>query len=392
MTTRPVQPVQAFYRFIREMEQLVPQQGPICEKEIKLVKLMTLRLPRYTNSDYAVLAAIVLPVTLAINSVIFGSSYFTDWRKFLFASVVTGVVFVIDFIVCGLIAVIMKKRFPAPSQVNVRLTLMIIIFILLTGLVFFSLFRGYENFRFLHYSFNETGFIWAYMGMAIINVFVTLLMEGIARFENWKQNMRETEQLKKSFRQSQLQGLKSQVNPHFLFNSLNTLSSLISEDEKEAERFLNEMTKVYRYMLRSDDEQLVTLDTELRFINSYLHLLKSRFGEGVQTQIQVNEADREKLLPALSLQVLVENAITRNTISKSSPLNLEICTCEGDKVSVKYNKQERVKLQSAEVDRELDNLIKKYSLLNQNPVCFEETGNECCCLLPLLDRKEEVPI
>lgn len=351
---------------------------------------MKMKLPRYTTRDYTVLLLMLLPVTLVINSVIFGGSYYASWIQFLFPTVMTGLVFCIDFVTCGWVAVMMKKRFPQESQVSIRLTLMILSFVLLTGLFFMVLFRGYEHFPFLHYTYNEPGFIWAYLGMAIINVFITLLMEGIARFESWKQNLRETEQLKKSFRQSQLQGLKSQVNPHFLFNSLNTLSSLIVEDEQEAEKFLNEMTRVYRYMLRSDDEQMVSLDTELKFIQSYLYLLKSRFGEGVQTHIEIKESDREKMLPALSLQVLVENAFTKSTVSRNSPLQLEISSCPDCKVAVRYNKQVKTQSLIEGVDKELDNLIKKYALLNQPPVSFEEKDNECCCFLPLLDQKEEV--
>lgn len=351
---------------------------------------MTLKLPRYTSKDYTVLAILLIPVTLIINSVIFGSAYYTSWAKFLFATSVTAAVFCLNFIACGWVAVQMKRRFPSERQTSIRLALMMIIFVLLTGLFFYSLFKGYASFTFLDYTFNEPGFIWAYMGMAIINVFITLLMEGVARFENWKQNLVETERLKKSFLQSQLQGLKSQVNPHFLFNSLNTLSSLITEDEQKAERFLNEMTKVYRYMLRSDEEQLVTLDTELKFVNSYLYILQSRFGEGMHAEIKIADAHREMLIPALSLQVLIENAFTKNRVSKLSPLGIEICSCGENQVSLKYNRQEKSQNLSAEVDKELQNLIKKYGLLNKASVTIEEREEECCCFLPLLIPDKEV--
>jgi two-component system LytT family sensor kinase len=91
-------------------------------------------------------------------------------------------------------------------------------------------------------------------------------MEGIARFQRWKDSQNESEKLGAAYKQSQLNALRSQVNPHFLFNSLNTLSSLIEEDEEKAETFLNEMSKVYNYMLRSDNEQLVPLQYELKFL------------------------------------------------------------------------------------------------------------------------------
>jgi len=98
--------------------------------------------------------------------------------------------------------------------------------------------------------------------------------------------------------QSQLLGLKSQINPHFLFNSLNSLSSLINEDEQEAEVFLDEMSKVYRYLLRSNDEELVTLQTELDFIRSYFYLLKTRLGRALELRINVPEEALEKNLAA----------------------------------------------------------------------------------------------
>ena len=278
----------------------------------------------------------IIPVTLIINAVIFGGSYFTDWKKFLFASAVTAAVFCIDFVICGWVAVMMKKRFPAPGQLSVRLTLMILSFILLTGLFFFALFRGYENFPFLHYSFNEPGFIWAYIGMSIINVFITLLMEGIARFESWKQNMQETEQLKKTFRQSQLQGLKSQVNPHFLFNSLNVLSSLVHRDADLAEKFIRQLSDVYRYILDSRGKESVPIPEELETLRAYLFLMDIRFGTALHTNISIPDQAQGYIAP-LTLQMLVENALKHNEISKANPLNIDIFIENNDWIVVRNN-------------------------------------------------------
>lgn len=353
---------------------------------------MTLKLPQYSSKDYLVLAVIILPVTVIINSVIFGSDYFSGISFFLLATVFTGVSFSLYFTFCGWVALQMKRRFPQEKQTPLKLTLMIVTFVITTGLFLLLLFRGYESVRLFHYQFNEKGFVWSYICMAIVNIFLTLLMEGLSRFDNWKSSLAETEALKKTFRQSQLQGLRSQVNPHFLFNSLNTLSSLIEEDEVKADRFLNEMTKVYRYMLRNDEELLVTLDTELKFIDSYLYLLKERFGEGLQATISVPECDREKMLPPLSLQVLIENAFTKNAVSKSSPLNISIQMAGSNTIMVMYNKQERPLNGETEVDKELENLVKKYTLLNQPPLSFNESDCDCCYQLPLLNNKEEVAL
>jgi two-component system LytT family sensor kinase len=351
---------------------------------------MKLRLPQYSGKDYLVLAVVLLPLTLIINAAIFGSKFFSDWKYFLLATALSSIAFTVYFILCGLVAVSLKNRFPKEEQTRLKLTIMILIFVTMTGLFLILLFRGYENVRYFEYRFNERGFIWAYISMAIINIFLTLLMEGISRYEIWKQNLRETDQLKQVFKHSQLQGLKSQVNPHFLFNSLNTLSCLIYDDEEKAEKFLNEMTKVYRYMLRGEDEQLVTLETELKFIDSYVYLLKSRFGDALNVSINVNDADKQRLLPALSLQILIENAFTQNTVSKSSPLMFEISSCyKGcESVMIKHNKQSKVIKEFTEFEAEVDNLVKKYALLNEQPVTIKEEEEECCFYLPLIKNKE----
>lgn len=353
---------------------------------------MKLKLPQYSGKDHLVLAIIVMPLTLLINSVIFGYQYYSSFSRFLSATAITGISFSLYFSFCGWVAVQMKRRFPYDSQTALKLSLMILTFVITTGLFLLLLFQGYESIPGFDYQFNEKAFVWSYICMAIVNIFITLLMEGMARFRSWKANLVETEALKKTFRQSQLQGLRSQVNPHFLFNSLNTLSSLIEEDEEKAERFLNEMTKVYRYMLRSDDDQLVELDTELRFVDSYIYLLRERFGDGLCASIEVNERDRSKTLPALSLQVLIENAFTKNAVSKSSPLSIVIRSGTGNCLQVMYNKQERPAGNDTGVDKELENLVKKYSLLNQPSLKYNETACDCCFLLPLLENKKEVPV
>ncbi len=235
---------------------------------------MKMKVPQYNAKDYLVFGITILPFIIGINATVFGARYFTSFFLFLLATALTGLLLALDFALCIFIATSLKKRMPAQEQTNKRLCLMIAFFTGLSGALLLTVFNVYELIPSLHYTFNEKGFIWTYFSMAIMNIFFTLVMEGIPRYNNWRENLKETEQLKKAFTQSQLLGLKSQVNPHFLFNSLNTLSSLIAEDEQEAEQFLNEMSKWYRYMLRGDEEKLVTLQTELKYIGSYIHILK----------------------------------------------------------------------------------------------------------------------
>lgn len=347
---------------------------------------MTLRLPQYSGKDYLVLGIIFLPLTMAMNTAIFGSRYFTHWSIFLQATLLTGLLFSADYILCGAIAMWMKARMPQESQTNRRLLYMIVCFTALSGIFLLTVFHGYELLPSFNYTFNEKGFIWAYMSLAIVNIFLTLLMEGISSYNHWRESLKETEKLKKTFKQSQLLGLKSQVNPHFLFNSLNTLSSLIAEDEAEAETFLNEMSKVYRYMLRGDEEQLVPVKTEIKFIESYIHLLERRFGQSLQVEINIKEEDKEKLIPPLSLQVLIENAFTQNSMSKTDPLVIKISS-DGTEVVVCNNRKPKAIGNAIDFEAGLDNLITKYRLLNAAEVVIKEEDQQRNIFLPLIENK-----
>lgn len=347
---------------------------------------MKFKLPQYSGSDHLVLGIILLPMTMALNSIIFGSRYFTHWNIFLPTTIISALLFSLDFTFCGMIATWMKARLPKDSQTNRRLLYMIICFTVLSGIFLLTVFHGYELFPSFGYAFNEKGFIWAYMSLAIINIFLTLLMEGISSYNHWRENLKETEKLKKTFKQSQLLGLKSQVNPHFLFNSLNTLSSLIAEDEQEAEAFLNEMSKVYRYMLRGDEETLVPLRTEIKFIESYIHLLERRFGQSLQVQIQIKEGDKNKLVPPLSLQILIENAFTQNSMSKTEPLIISICS-DGAEVVVRNNRKPKAIGNAIDFEAGLDNLVTKYRLLNAAEVVIKEENHQRSIFLPLIENQ-----
>jgi len=348
---------------------------------------MKMDLPQYSGKDYMVLAIVILPLTLALNSLIFGGSYFTNWKILLPATFITAFIFSVYFVICGIIAMILKKRMPDEERTPWRIFYMILCFVLLSGSLLVILFNGYEFFPSFNYTFNERGFIWAYFTMAIMNIFLTLLMEGIYRFNHWRENLKETEKIKKAFTQSQLLGLKSQVNPHFLFNSLNTLSSLIAQNEKEAETFLNEMSKVYRYMLRGDDEQLVPLQTELKFIDSYIHLLDKRYGQSLQVKTTINEDDKEKLVPPLSLHVLIENAFTQNSMSKTEPLLITISSKGDNEILVRNNRKPKMVSNAIDFESGLDNLVSKYRLLGTGSVVIKDDLHHRSIFLPLIQNK-----
>ena len=351
-----------------------------------------MKLPQYTSKDYVVLAWVIIPFDVSLNSFIFGKLYYTNWQLFLWATLITGIACVIDFILCGFVAVTLKKRFPLESQLGKRLSLMILMFLMITGLFLYSLFGGYEASGFFGYVVNENRFVWCYVAMGILNVFLTFLHEGIARYESWNANLKETEELRKAYKQSQLMGLKSQVTPHFLFNSLNTLSSLISEDEVGAEKFLNEMSKVYRYMLRNEDDQLVTLETELSFIDSYIYLLRARYSNALEFYSEIDVEDEQKYLPPLTLQVILENAISQNAFSKSDPLIISIQSESNGDLVIRNNVQAKIITEAMDYESGLDNLVNKYRLLNHTSIVIEENDTERIIRLPLITKNEKVAL
>src|SRR5204862_3992496 len=122
-------------------------------------------------------------------------------------------------------------------------------------------------------------------------------------------------ELKRTGMQSQLDSLKNQISPHFLFNSLNVLSSLVEEDLCHAEQYVNELARVYHYVLKSNRSQLISLAEELDFIDAYSFLLHTRFGENLRVQATISSEQKNQLIPPLSLQMLVENAVKHNIVS-----------------------------------------------------------------------------
>jgi LytS/YehU family sensor histidine kinase len=152
----------------------------------------------------------------------------------------------------------------------------------------------------------------------------SLISNAVLFFKNWKEAAVQQEKLKREQLALQYETLKSQVNPHFLFNNLNSLTSLISSNPEKAIDFVKRLSEVYRYVLDQKDHELVSLETELKFVESYIFLHQIRFGTNLKVQIDV-DAKNFKVIP-LSVQLLVENAIKHNEISDKKPLSIRLYT------------------------------------------------------------------
>ena len=193
----------------------------------------------------------------------------------------------------------------------------------------------------------------------------------------------ETEQLKKENLQSQLETLKNQVNPHFLFNSLNTLSALIHDNPDVAVAFVQKLSKVYRYILEIRDNQTVTLQDELKALHAYIFLLKTRFGNNLHIEVIIPQHLHLHRIVPLSLQILLENAVKHNILSAQKPLYIDIFT-ETDRHIVVKNNLQRKNQTMPGTQLGLQNISNRYRLLAGKDPEVLITEQSFTVILPLL--------
>ncbi len=191
----------------------------------------------------------------------------------------------------------------------------------------------------------------------------------------------EAEMLKKETSEAQFEALRKQINPHFLFNSFNVLSSVIETDQKLAVAFVEQLSKVYRYLLKTQDLKTIPLDDELDFIESYIFLLKIRFGDNLQ--FERNIADTESSIPPSTLQLLIENAIKHNEVSKKKPLTVSLERQNGSLI-IRNNKNPKGRPEGSEMIG-LANIKKRYQLLGAIPPVISNTDKEFFVKLSLIE-------
>lgn len=325
-------------------------------------------------------------ICVFLNHLLFGDRQWQDKNIWIYSF---PVIFVQGFCSWYLYILVMhwlRVKFPHIRQTGLRLTILAVAHIGLVSMTHIGLFHSYDATRFLGYRLQKEQLVIALYSGVALTMIATTMWEAIYTIKQWKDSLTEKERMQQLTIQQEFETLKSQVNPHFLFNCFNTLSSLISEDRKQAEIFLNELSKVYRYLLRNNEDGLSTVQTEIKFIESYYRLLKTRHGEAVQLSIEVDKKYDHYLLPSLSLQMLVENAVKHNVLSKNKPLLIDIFTTAGNKLVVSNNLQLRtVKGPSNKIG--LDNIKAKYELLNYADFQVLQDKKSFSVVLPMIWNK-----
>lgn len=213
---------------------------------------------------------------------------------------------------------------------------------------------------------------------------VVAIYESIYFMNELRKSVEEKEMLKRESLYAQLDALKTQVNPHFLFNNLNTLVSIIPEDPKRAMDFVQQLAKVYRHILEVKDEQSIPLKEELDVLKAYAFLLETRFGDNIQININVPAEKLDRKIIPLSLQILMENAIKHNIVSSDKPLRIDVFADDG-RLVVSNNLQKKNQLNES-TGIGLDNIRNRYRLLSSRQVEVKENHSDFVVSIPLIDN------
>ena len=276
-----------------------------------------------------------------------------------------------------------RKKYPLLNQTRPRIIYQILWFSIAIIILRVGLLVIYDLTNFWGHGISFRAY-WVNVLVAFLFVIpIAAIYEGIYLYRQWWLTYYEAERLKKENLQSQLDSLKAQISPHFLFNSLSTLSSLVSEDPKRAEWFIEELASVYRYLLQNNEQPLTTMENELKFIQAYFHLLQTRFGKGIELELKIDESYYTYLVPPLTLQLLVENAVKHNAVTTSKPLIIRIFTDEVNNLYVlnTVRKKNHAVLSDG---TGLHNIREKFRLLKQPEVIVKQTDECFQVMIPLI--------
>ncbi|WP_232815907.1 2TM domain-containing protein [Chryseobacterium capnotolerans] len=294
----------------------------------------------------------------------------------------------------GLLNSFLNKKFPWSEETSKRAVISIISVIIVNIILVY--FCNYINFVLIqNAATTEEYFSGKYNFANWFTINIALLVSAFLHAKNFMQELKKTsrkevveQKLIAKSANAQFESLKNQLDPHFLFNSLNVLSSLIDENPNQAQKFTASMSKIYRYVLEQKDKELVTVEDEIEFAKTYCDLLKTRFEDSVDFIFDVKQEDYRKYVVPLSLQLLLENCIKHNFATSSKPLVIRIFS-ENDILCIENNLQVREQIKESS-GIGLANIVQRYSLLTKRNVFIEKSDDYFKVKLPMLINKPNI--
>ena len=222
------------------------------------------------------------------------------------------------------------------------------------------------------------------VGASLFSSLVIIIFESLYNMYALNISEKKQEQLMRQNAESQLEILKNQVKPHFLFNSLNTVISIIPDEPEKAIDYIQRLSKVYRYILEIKDNKLIPIQEELDCINDYVYMLQIRFGENLEFELDEEGLDHKSHVVPLSLQLLVENAVKHNIISNKKPLKIKIEKGDADDLLISNNLQVK-KQKMPSTGTGLSNIISRYEILTNRKVNITQSEESFTVSIPLLE-------
>jgi LytS/YehU family sensor histidine kinase len=216
----------------------------------------------------------------------------------------------------------------------------------------------------------------------IATVFIYIFQSGLNFYKLAQEKASEAEKLQREYAHVRLQALKSQVNPHFLFNSLSVLSSLVHVSAETSDKFIQQLSKAYRYILEQKDVKWVTLQSELDFLDAYFFLLQIRFDKKIKLVKEIALNETEYTLPPLTLQLLIENAVKHNKMSNNEPLTIKIFN-EGEFLIVVNNINKRDQHETS-TGIGLENIRKRYAYITDKKIDILDGEHQFSVRIPLI--------
>ena len=280
---------------------------------------------------------------------------------------------------------LLRRRLKNYSTIALRLFFQILALVLISSVIlYFMLFLWYE-FILNVPDFNEFIVTNIYVGLSVAIIF-TLYYEMSYYVYVWQKESTLNQKLEVENVKSQLHLLKRQLSPHFMFNALSNLSSLIEVDKDEALDFLDRFSEAYRYLLSHDDEVLSSLEDELDFVNTYVSIMQSKYGDALVLEVGVSEEFLHSQIPTLSLQMIVENAIKHNDSSHKNPIIIEISDNKLEKCVIVKNNLRIKKTIVQSTNTGLKSITDRYKLLNNSSVEIVKTDDYFEVKLPLINN------
>jgi sensor histidine kinase YesM len=279
----------------------------------------------------------------------------------------------------------LRKKYPAFKDNPKRIFLLFLAIVItvvavdtLGGLILGEIFNQ-------NYYFNERYGV--LLLIIIISTMVMAMYEAIYYYVQLQKSIRQEEQVKQVVVLAQLDALRNQAQPHFFFNSLNTLRDIIDQNSKEdAKQFVDKLSDVYRFILDAGNANLIPLRDELKFARAYIHIQSERFGDNLKLDWKLPETELENMIVPMSLQLLLENAIKHNVISRSKPLTITVAI--QDDFLVVHNKMQPKSTQLPSTKLGLINIEKRHALISDKLPKIENDGNEFIVSIPLLLKSD----